>query len=570
MFLLLLLAGLFSLCGILPTEIASAEAARIRIAPLNPRFVEWREEQRQNNILQSASRPLSSRRVPDPIDWSHLAHAQYRLLTETLPDSYNSDAVTAVRDQSPFGTCWVFAALASLESTQKKSGATPDFEFSVRHLAWFAYNDYNNMPSFTPSGYDIYNLGGNQSKLAAVLTRGTGPVSEELSPYEYDEENFMAPADPALPRALDVTAVYRFYIPPLRDGVDPLEDRRPIYDIIKHLIMTEGAVTVDFCAASGGLTPDGHSDYFYAPNAAYYYPNPTNPNHDVVIVGWDDNYPRTKFSPGNQPPGDGAWVIKNSWGEGWGKDGFFYLSYYDANIGSELALYKGHPAYSYKTMYLHDPLGDVIAFLDMVGAGIDDGDDIEEFGAVWGANVFTAVEDGRIEAVAFNTRYPNTEFEIRVYSNLANRENPSSGALKAVQTGEGIHAGYHTIPLDTPVLVRSGDIFSVAIKKLSPDDAPVLFPMEGRIPGYSDKATSKPGESFISREKDVKYDSKWIDLYSLSSVDDIRLTNLCIRALANPAVIPPVPSGGGGGCNAGMASMAIFAVFALVIRRMII
>lgn len=37
-------------------------------------------------------------------------------------------------------------------------------------------------------------------------------------------------------------------------------------------------------------------------------------NHAVTIVGWDDNYPKENFAADNPPQGDGAWIIRNSWG----------------------------------------------------------------------------------------------------------------------------------------------------------------------------------------------------------------------------------------------------------------
>ena len=54
-------------------------------------------------------------------------------------------------------------------------------------------------------------------------------------------------------------------------------------------------------------------------------------NHEVAIVGWDDNYSRTNFR-NYASIGDGAWIVKNSWGSNWADNGYFYVSYYDVNF----------------------------------------------------------------------------------------------------------------------------------------------------------------------------------------------------------------------------------------------
>jgi cathepsin L len=50
----------------------------------------------------------------------------------------------------------------------------------------------------------------------------------------------------------------------------------------------------------------------------------TNIDHDVVLVGWDD-------SKGN----GGAWIMRNSWGTGWGDLGYAFIAYGADSVGSE-------------------------------------------------------------------------------------------------------------------------------------------------------------------------------------------------------------------------------------------
>ena len=73
--------------------------------------------------------------------------------------------------------------------------------------------------------------------------------------------------------------------------------------------------------------------YYSASTASYYYNGSSGTNHDVLIVGWDDNYAAANFA--TAPPGNGAFIVKNSWGASWGSSGYFYVSYYDTKFGRD-------------------------------------------------------------------------------------------------------------------------------------------------------------------------------------------------------------------------------------------
>ena len=97
-------------------------------------------------------------------------------------------------------------------------------------------------------------------------------------------------------------------------------------------------------------------DYDAIKRAVFLFEGNLKPNHDVIIVGWDDNYPKENFS--KTPEGDGAFLCKNSWGTEFGDDGYFYVSYYDSIIGTTNAVYtKAGDVDNFDHIYQTDELG---------------------------------------------------------------------------------------------------------------------------------------------------------------------------------------------------------------------
>lgn len=137
-------------------------------------------------------------------------------------------------------------------------------------------------------------------------------------------------------------------------------------DDIKRALIETGAVEVGI-AAEQSLPDDAGTGEFTNYNEWCQY-NDTDPyqaNHVVTIVGWDDDYPASNFvgSASSEPAGNGAWLVKNSWGSAqmyaadtgyhsywaapWGLplsdgdidpdkngSGFFWVSYYDRSLGN--------------------------------------------------------------------------------------------------------------------------------------------------------------------------------------------------------------------------------------------
>lgn len=490
-------------------------------APINPSFVESLQEE----AFKAAETSELRGRTPSPVDLSHLAGRRF-FGAETferaaaLPASYDLRAlgcVTPVRDQAPYGSCWTFSALASLESSALRAGLkAPDY--AEMHLGYFGYIDqspslpgFDNVTSEDVELQDLMDFGGNDFQAVALLARGTGAVNETDAPYGKPPR-----LDISLSRRLE--RVCNFYRDP--DAFYPEAD----IENIKGTLMAYGAVSVGVYAGDP-LTGDwSRSPYFNAETSASFTPAGNSDglgvgraNHAVTIVGWDDGYPRENFNSLNRPEKGGAWIVRNSWGTRWGDGGYFYLSYEDAVLDTGAA-YVGGPADIGVRIYQHDPLGWISSYSPS-GEGKE---------TAWLANRFTAVETGKIEAVSFYAGGVGNAAEIHVYTGGDGA--PRSGTL--VIDGQKALPdvpGYHRVTLDKPVYIPAGEAFSVVVRLTTPG-YPFPVAVEKAIVGYSDKAAAGRGESFVSANGIT-----WTDLTDIEAT-----ANVCLKAFARSLSSPVV------------------------------
>lgn len=476
--LLTLVAGLL----LFASPVMAGNTPTLQMAPVNPAFTDFMLHvpamQSAASLLQSESKGMGY--IPSPVDRSHLkvvttVTKSFAIQSDvSLPASYDLRTlwrVTPVRDQGNCGSCWTFGTMASVESALMPAET------------WdFSENNLKNTAGFDLGPCD----GGNADMSTAYLMRWSGPINESDDPY--------SAASTTSPPGL-ITQKHEQNIIRL-----PLRTNSLDNDNIKSAVMSYGALYVSIYYGDA---------YYNAANHAYYY-NGSQPygNHAVAIAGWDDAFDKSNFSPA--APGNGAFIIKNSWGASWGDNGYFYISYYDTVLGFDelVAFTAPESTTNYTRTYSYDPLG----LVGSMGYGSN---------TAWFANVFTAQGNEQIEAVSFYNAGLNSPYIVYVYKDLTNSANPQSGTLVSTDTGTLSDAGYLTIPLATPVPVTAGEVFSVVVKLTTPGyNAPI--PVEYAYPGYSSGATASPGQSFISSGG-----SSWTDTFNVNSTE-----NVCIKAYA--------------------------------------
>ncbi len=390
---------------------------------------------------------------------------------DPLPERYDMrdyGRVSPVRDQGRYGTCWAFASLGALETSIRPM---EDDIFSVDHMSMC--NSY---------ALDV-NSGGEHTMSIAYLAAWQGPVLEKDDPYGDGMSDPNLPAEKHLEEALIING---------------RED-----ETIKSAIFRYGAIETSIYSALEYV--DSYSMYYSSEYAAYYYDGDETPNHDVVVVGWDDHFPKENFTI--QPEGDGAFICKNSWGEEFGDDGYFYVSYYDTKICRKSVVYtRVGDKDNYDKIYQTDKLG----WVGQLGFSKEE---------AYFSNVYQAGKGENLAAVSFYATDKNTEFEVYVVRNFKdvtsfkNRELVTSGSMK--------YAGYYTVDFPEEIELEDHERYAVVVNIKTPG---AVHPIA--IEYNADERTASfdigDGEGYISL-----YGEMW------HRAETSEKCNVCLKAFTN-------------------------------------
>lgn len=373
-----------------------------------------------------------------------------------LPASYDlreQDRTGRVLEQGKASTCWADAAIGALESSMLPEDNTifSDTDM-VQHNSFGLKEDE----------------GGDYTMAAAYLLDWQGPVK------------------PGGTSAVKHVQEIRF----------PEKDQ----DSVKWSVMLYGGVTTSIYAdvEDGNLE---HSAYYSAADSAYCYTGEERPNHDVVIVGWDDNYEVSHFRGNAQH--NGAYICQNSWGRGFGDDGFFYVSYDDANIGSQCAAYtEVEPADNYDHIYQSDLCG----WVGQVGYSRP---------MIVAANTYTAESQEEVQATGFYALGKDTAYQIFFTPEFSGTESLANRQL--VAQGKLSERGFYTITFP-PQKVSKGQKFAVVV---------VLD-----TPGASSPMAIEYQANDRTRNVDITDGEGYISINGLEweRVEDKVSGNLCLKA----------------------------------------
>lgn len=390
-----------------------------------------------------------------------------------IPSKYTSvdkGYITSVKNQGITGACEAFSTIAVIEADYiaKGYGTKDNTDFSESYLYWFAiYHRFEDEDSpYYGDGmiYDttgnIFDLGLNDIDIISTLKTDMGIAYENDFPFNYNTGIYGEKYDDA----------FRF-----GSGCNVRLDDTVVFDkndtdAIKQWIMEHGAVTVGF-----------NSNFYYTgTNGTVAVSNVALvPNHSVAIVGWDDDFKAEGIGASTVMKGKGAWLCKNSYGEYWGDNGYFWLPYSAASIDEMMGISIKYDN-SCDDRYSYNGFTDYIA-------------DIDSTNKV--ANYYTAEDSGVISQVTFYAD-KDTDITLTVYTDNGDIIPDSGSAVSSVSRHIDVE-GVYTEALDRTYSVKKGDgIWLVAEYSCN-------VPLENQYNGFT-----------LDREKQsyIYYNGEWKDL----------------------------------------------------------
>lgn len=464
-----------------------------------------------------------------------------------------------VKNQGTTYTCWAFASLAALETNLAMKNyynnvTAKEYDYSERHLAYSTTREFLN-GKINENGFNLnVSNGGFWRMTESYLANGLGPISETEMPFENNSDT------------IDISEIQnKKVIATLYDTVDfPSYKTSEVTEEFKNRIKTHikqnGAVYAGIHGASINNSKCLNND-----TGAMYCKNSLlcKADHAIAIVGWDDNYAIENFNENQRPTKNGAWIIRNSWGEkieytlkeyketifdaskqqcitnGWsdatqipddvaietgeknglkyenekfvytiGDNGYMYVSYEDINIYSNMAgIEKATDTVDYEKIYAYNEL----QYANYLKVKIS---------KIYLANVFERDVNSKefLKQVAINAA---EQYTCKVYVN-PNGDSKAQDDLQEVKLKEGssetFEAGYHTLEFAKPIELK-GDKFVVVIEISGSNNNSINYCVEAKNENTAwSEAKIEKQKCFFTVEESFN-NNEWIDLGTQYSCD---------------------------------------------------
>lgn len=574
-FVLSIIFILFSLSGVKANSISEVN---ISLEEYTDEYKEWlnlKEEEKQKRL-----EPRKFNIMPGKDNITYLKSMNNVLKTQELlkaniSQNYNLKDIIGenvrIRNQMSTNACWAFATIGALESNlalRNKRASLPivEYDFSEKHM-----NYATAKRAFLDSKENEYGYnkkisdGGNIDIATQYLSNGQGAINEKDLPFVDSEEN------------IDISEIQNKRVTAtLYDTVEfPavfVNEKEQIMPKMKEHIVNYGGIYASIHGAQIlGDSYNNETGSIYCTNSIL---QPRN--HAVLIIGWDDNYSKDNFNEKQRPKENGAWIIKNSWGEqltekisalkealfeqqqseceanGWnsakeiptefivemyksvygeskvksqgedliveiGNKGYMYISYEDINVYKGLTgIEKATDKKDYDNVYQNDILG-MNANMKITSMGNNE--------YIYLANEFKRDSSNK-ELLDKVSVYTTQGYTCKVFVN-PNGNGKRKEDLKEVKLAEGenisIEPGYHVIEFAEPIKL-TGDSFVVSLQIENNTVNYVALETKEEETAW-DEAIVNSGESFYTTESNLQK-NEWEDIGAKKDIEG----NLCIKA----------------------------------------
>ena len=417
--------------------------------------------------------------APEPEVDSNIDIATYALYPGTY-NAYEEGFVTGVKNQRNTSLCWAFSLASNLE-TSLLTREQKYYDLSEEQLAYFWANRVNDPLGNTPNDkitrtQSDYHGTGNGRVASFFLSTWSGMTTEEKVPFQSSSVTWPDSL------AYDTSAYME----------DAIFSQYTV-ERTKQLLMEYNSVSAMIYMLD---------NYYYPDTASYSCPQSGLVNHAVTIVGWDDTYSKENFPSASGVKNDGAWIVKNSYGKNWGKNGYFYLSYEDQSI-TNLVSNTASTSEEYNNNYFYD--GAAAGTVTFPGNTINNG--------YYVSNIFKATagngKDEELGEIVTAVPQDNTDFQIQVYTDLKNTSDPTSGTPAYAEPVDYTQplAGIHTIHLNTPVKIPQGTFYSVVIRIPDGSNKFYVEKTTTSTSWFTATAGIDPNQSFFSTSGKKWYDA---------------------------------------------------------------